>query len=347
MKGRFIFLSWLILCLGPFSVFSTGEKPEPPPLVSRRVAVMGTWAMVEVTANGRATAAAAAEAAVRALEAADRRLSTWSPHGALARLNDALAGREIPLDPRLARELGRVLRWWRRTDGAFNPAMGPLVRAWGLREGGRHPSPAALQAALEASDPRNLVLRGDRAVRRSAGLFLEEGAWGKGAALDDALEAARRAGALEVRLALGGQVLSSSPFRVEVTHPLDPGRVVATWALPPGSVATSGNGTREILHILDPRTGLPAPDFGSVSVWAPSALDADVLSTALYVMGPRDGAVWIGTNPGYRTLWITDPRGELRVTHVPPIDHRPGPPEASLVFRGAPAAARTARRERP
>ena len=66
-----------------------------------------------------------------------------------------------------------------------------------------------------------------------------------------------------------------------------------------GSVATSAgserdlsvNGTR-VGHILDPRTGRPAPFRGSVTVWAERALMADVLSTALYVMGPDEGLRW-------------------------------------------------------
>jgi thiamine biosynthesis lipoprotein len=51
------------------------------------------------------------------------------------------------------------------------------------------------------------------------------------------------------------------------------------------------SGTR-VGHILDPRTGAPAPFKGSVTVWHRSALAADALSTALYVMGPKEGARW-------------------------------------------------------
>jgi thiamine biosynthesis lipoprotein len=46
---------------------------------------------------------------------------------------------------------------------------------------------------------------------------------------------------------------------------------------------------RRVGHLLDPRTGEPAPDFGSVTVVAPSAFVADVLSTAFFVLGPEQG----------------------------------------------------------
>ncbi len=62
------------------------------------------------------------------------------------------------------------------------------------------------------------------------------------------------------------------------------------------SVSTSGNSERgrvvegrAIGHLLDPRTGYPAPDFGSATVVAPSGLTADVLSTAFFVLGPEKG----------------------------------------------------------
>ena len=46
---------------------------------------------------------------------------------------------------------------------------------------------------------------------------------------------------------------------------------------------------RRVGHLLDPRSGEPAPDFGSVTVVAPDGLTADVLSTAFFVLGPERG----------------------------------------------------------
>ena len=139
--------------------------------VTRRLAVMGTRALVEVTAPDPVTASSAAEAAVRALETAEARLSTWRAGTLLSALNACPPDLVIRLDPVLARELSSVLRWWRRTGGAFNPAMGPLVEVWDLRGGGRTPSPGEILRALAASDPSVLELHGRRAVRRSCAML--------------------------------------------------------------------------------------------------------------------------------------------------------------------------------
>jgi thiamine biosynthesis lipoprotein len=63
-------------------------------------------------------------------------------------------------------------------------------------------------------------------------------------------------------------------------------------------------GGQRIGHIVDPRTGQTRVADYSVTVWHSSALAADVLSTALYVMGPEDGISWADSN-GVAVLFQT------------------------------------------
>jgi FAD:protein FMN transferase len=293
---------------------SSGQPTEVPAssgqaieTVERRLTLMGTEAGVVVTADDRPAALAASEAAVRALEAAEERLSTWPRPGReeseLARLNAAPVGRPVPLSPELGRELAAAEACRRVTDGAFGAGVGPLVDAWGLRTGGRQPEPEELRAALSASTGEVIAFHGDgTATRRRAGSRIEEGGFGKGAALDAAREAlAAHPAVRSARIDLGGQVLfvGEADGEIAVAHPEHRERPVlglAPEALAGRSAATSGNSERGILvdgrrlsHLLDPRTGHPAADVGSVTVLARSALAADCLSTGLYVLAARDG----------------------------------------------------------
>jgi len=286
--------------------------------VERRVMLMGTALEIEVEAADRPAALAASEKAVVALEAAEARLSTWRDDTELARLNRAPVGERVILSPQLAADLATARRWWQETGGTFDPAIGPLVKAWGLRQGGRQPSPEERAAATEASAMEGLELASGTAVRRQAGLTLEEGAWGKGAGLADAVAALASDSAVRrATLDLGGQVAlydrqerkARRPWKVPVADPRRRNRAVVELTVDGGSLSTSGDSERGIVvdgrklgHHLDPRTGFPVPSFGSITVWTENALDADCLSTGLYVMDPEKALAWVMGHPGIEAL---------------------------------------------
>ncbi|HEX4962577.1 MAG TPA: FAD:protein FMN transferase [Thermoanaerobaculia bacterium] len=304
-------LSVLLVGLAACASAPVADRPATA-TVERRLGLMGTELELTVEAANRAAALAASEVAVRALEVAEARLSTWRSDSELALLNRAPAGEPVALSPRLAVELKGVQRWWRETGGAFDPGIGALVAAWGLRSGGRVPTPEEREQARAAGGLAALELTADgRAVRRRAGLRIEEGGWGKGAGLDAAVEALRRDGhATAAMLNLGGQVevYGQGRWTLAIADPRDRRRAVVALTVASGSVATSGNSEHGFErdgvrygHLLDPRTGLPARDFGSLTVWAPEALTADCLSK-LYVLGPDAALAWARAHAGVEVL---------------------------------------------
>ncbi|HJX26420.1 MAG TPA: FAD:protein FMN transferase [Thermoanaerobaculia bacterium] len=303
-----------------------GAGPVPSvDRVERRLSLMGTSLDVAIEAADRETALLASERAVSALEAAEARLSTWRDDSELARLNQAPAGSPVVLSEDLADNLAAARQCWNQTDGAFDPTVGPLVRAWGLREGGRLPEDDELRSALTATGLDGLRLDGRTAVREEPGLILEEGGFGKGAGLAEALAVlAEIPGVRRATLDLGGQVAllsragdpAGSDWTVPVADPRRRDREVIALTVDRGSVSTSGNSERgievegrRIGHLLDPRTGRPAPDFGSLTVWTADPLAADCLSTGLYVMGPEAALDWAAAHPGVEVLALR-PRGE-------------------------------------
>ena len=103
----------------------------------------------------------------------------------------------------------------------------------------------------------------------------------------------------------GGQIAvnqrppGQTAWMLSIAHPLERQHAFLSVGLPDGSLSTSGGserdlwvGGRRIAHHLDPQTGEPAAFHGSVMVWHSSALAADALSTALFVMGPDRGLSW-------------------------------------------------------
>jgi len=300
---------------------------------------MGTSLDIEVEAVDRAAALAASERAIEALEAAEARLSTWREDTELARLNRAPAGEPWKLSPALARDLAAARSCWEETAGAFDPAVGALVRAWGLRTGGRRPDEAERRAAVAAGDFSALRLEDEGiAVRERADLVLEEGGWGKGAGLADAIAILQQSGVSRASLDFGGQVaVLGRGWTVPVADPRRRDRAVAELSIDGGSVSTTGNSERGIVadgerlgHVLDPRTGAPAPDFGSLTVWTADPLRADCLSTGLYVLGPEWALAWAEAHPGVEVLVLRTDGGRLRALASPGLRGRLKPLDPEL-----------------
>jgi thiamine biosynthesis lipoprotein len=334
------------LLLAALLLLAVGTSVPPQPVaVERRLGLMGTELEIHVEAVDRATALDASEVAVRALEGAEARLSTWREDSELARLNRAPVGAPVQLSPLLVAELRGVRHWWRETGGAFDPGIGALVAAWGLRTGGRVPTVEERELARDAGGLAALALEPDgRAARLRPGLKIEEGGWGKGAGLDAAVEALRTDGrATAALLNLGGQVAIYGPsasWTVPLADPRERQRAVVALTIASGSIATSGNSEHGFErngvrygHLLDPRTGAPARDFGSLTVWAPTALAADCLSK-LYVLGPDGALAWARTHPGVEVLALRTDGDRLRALASPGLRGtlKPLIPEVEIEF---------------
>lgn len=293
----------------------------PVERVERSVGAMGTTFTLVVEAPSRARALAAAEAAVAALEQTEARLSTWIDTSELSRVNRAAMEESVPLSPATAQELEAALACRKETGGAFDPTIGPLVDAWALRAGGRVPSAAEISRALDRSGAHRLTLEADgRARWRALPGRLEEGGFGKGAGLDRAATALLAAEpAARAWLNLGGQVSIAGrgpAWSVPIADPRDRARAALVLRLAAGSSSTSGNSEQgwqldgvRYGHLLDPRSGRPAPDFGSLTVVTSRSLDADCLSTGLYVLGPDAALAWAARHAGVEVLSL-EPRGE-------------------------------------
>jgi thiamine biosynthesis lipoprotein len=265
---------------------------------------MGTSLDVAVRGPDRDAALGASEQAIAEIRRVEDLLTTWRSDSPLARLNASPAGAPASVDPELLAVLSETFEWAAKTGRAFDPTVLPLVDAWDLRGPGRIPSRAGLAAALAASGPDRFRLdsAAGTVTRLDAGAAIDEGGWGKGYALDRAAHRLEGLGVPDALFDLGGEVLArgerapGSDWTIALAHPRRRDRPVLVLALPNLAASTSGNSERgrkaagrSVGHLIDPRSGEPAPDFGSVTVLAPSAMVADLLSTAFFVLGPREG----------------------------------------------------------
>jgi thiamine biosynthesis lipoprotein len=221
----------------------------------------------------------------------DSILSDYNPQSELSRVCDATA----PLSRDLSRILQHAQRVARDTHGAFDITAGPLTRLWRqARAQKRLPGPEQIAAALGRSGYRKLGLsdHGQRAHCRVEGMQLDPGAIAKGYAADEALRSLLGAGIRSALVALSGDIAVGDPppgrdgWRVRVQN--------GVILLANAAVSTSGDefqfaeiGGVRYSHIIDPRTGMPLRSARTVSVIAPTGIEADSLSTALNVALPH------------------------------------------------------------
>jgi len=334
-----------IVALIPLTVFSVGshlDLDQRSSLVERNVWAMGTRLSVEVEARDHETALVASEAAIREITEVEGRLSTWIDDSELSQLNSMNPGSVLSISPELEADLRMATFWWEETGGAFDPGIASLIAAWDVRGGGREPSFAQLQSARAAAGLGHLRLDTGLAGIATAGFGIEEGAFGKGIGLSRATDAALASGADCVILDFGGQISvagACGELRIDIADPDEREDRIAVLRIRSGSIATSGNSERGLVvngvprgHLLDPRTGTPAPDWGTVSVLAPDPVAADCLSTALYIMGPEAGLEWLGEWPEIDAVFIERIGKATRITATPGLNDRLNTPMGHLRY---------------
>ena len=338
----------------------TACRPATPPAVpaTLRWPVMSTVAEFSLPAPAATNLSLLQPVIAGHFAAVERTLSLFLPASDLARLNrtgDIHA--PVAIDDMTADVLAYALRVARESGGAFDPTIAPLMACWGFR-GGKTPAapPAAdvLRAARQRTGWQHLRLT-PRASPEEAptlrmlapGMQLDLGGIAKGYAVDRAFRALRERGENDFLINLAGNMrahgrpeTSRSGWRIGIRNPFAEGAWFGTLVLADGEgIATSGSYERFVVidgvrhgHILDPRTGKPVAGMISVTVVATSGIEADALSTALFVLGPEAGLGLLQAHPGCGAIFVPDahPR-RLRVTRGLRNRFRPEPAWRSAI----------------
>ena len=261
-----------------------------------------SWAMgqpvhLQLFASSEAAGYDVAQAALAELRRVERALSWFDDESDLSELNRAAGRGPREIGPDLAAVLEAAERFRSATRGAFDPAVEPLMRAWGFHASRTTPpSPAELAEARSAVRAARVSVHGRIAALGSGSTQLDLGGIGVGYGLDRMAGVLRRAGILRAFLDVSGDCLAiGAPpgepgWLVEIADPARPGGVSARTRLRDAARATSANTVSVIRwgralrgHVMNPATGYPATALVQATVLARTGLEADALSTAMLV----------------------------------------------------------------
>ncbi len=238
----------------------------------------------------------------------DLELSTWKTDSVLSRFNQYQGNQPQKISANMADIITLALRIGRKTDGAMDITVGPLVNLWGFGPGKSPVSPPN-QAQIDRARAQT-GLQHLQVIETVAGQYLQKdvptlsvdlSTMGEGFATDHLARLMESEGINNYLVSVGGAVLTrghnvgGAAWRVAIQKPTDRENAVqAVVDLQGHGISTSGsyrnyyeqNGQR-VSHVIDPNSGRPVQHkLVSATVIATTALEADGWDTGLMVMGP-------------------------------------------------------------
>lgn len=297
-------------------------EQESVPVSGGRVKVtatrpsMGTLVAITAVDESRDRIQEAAGYAFREMDRVVGLLNRYDSASAVGVLNAEGEIRGPP--PELFTVLSRALAYHRASAGAFDPTVQPLVDLF--RVGGSEVCEAELLEAISRVDASGVEMapRSIRFQRPGMGLTLDGIA--KGHIVDCMAAILEGHGLTDFLINAGGDIRSrgvredGQPWQVGVQDPRKEGQLPDVLPLSDGAVATSGSyeiyydPERTHHHIVSAEIGGSPRHTQSVSVIAPTALEADALATSVFVMTPGEGRTFIDTIPTCACL-IVDREG--------------------------------------
>lgn len=301
--------------------------------------LMGTLVKITVYHQEVPAANQAINNAFQEMQRIEELMSVHREDSLVGQVNKLAAQQKVKISPDLFYLLEYSCRISKVSEGAFDITVAPLIKLWSpprrpaeeawnkVKVLNQAPTEDKIKGTLALVGWEKLVLdRRDKTISfEKPGMGIDLGGIAKGYAVDRAIRQLTKAGIKHALIDAGGdiRVLGSKPgdrpWKVALRNPRDKNDYLTLLALVNRTVATSGDYERyffqagkRISHILDPATGYPAQDCISATIIAETALQADALATAVFVLGPQKGLKLIEKLDNVETLIVDKDRRIFR-----------------------------------
>lgn len=256
------------------------------------------------------------------LQKLEAEMSYFLPRSDVSQLNSCDGNAPVTMGAATFEVLKAANTFYRLSGGAFDVTTAPLTALWrACISTGELPADEEIQRLRPLVGGSRLELDEKKhTVKIGHGQSVDLGGIGKGFAADMVKEAYQKSGVTSAFVNLGGNVntlgakTNGGPWMIGLQDPRNPrGNFIAGLAVADRSAVTSGDYEKcfeahgkRYHHIIDPKTGYPADsDLMSATVLSPSSMEADALSTAVFVLGLRDGMELIGKIPQAEAVLVT------------------------------------------
>lgn len=257
------------------------------------------------------------------IEEEDRLMSLQKDMSDLARINSAAGSGPVEVSEDTVSVLKSAIAYAEMTEGAFDPTIAPLVELWGIGmdNSGFVPETEQIDTAKRLTDFSKVLIKNSNEVfLEDQGMKIDLGGIAKGYIADKVKDLLVSRGVKRGIINLGGNIVvlgskpESKPWKIGIQDPFDSrGNHIGIAAVVDKTVVTSGIYERFFVsegkryhHILDPETGFPVEnDLASVTIISDISIDADALSTSLFVLGVQEGMALIESIGGSEAVFVT------------------------------------------
>jgi len=271
---------------------------------------MATRFRLVLFAPGEAIAKKAAKEAFAKIAELDRMMTDYKEDSELMQLCAKSGGSPVKVSEDLFKVFAQAQEVAKKTDGAYDISISPVVKLWRRARRSRELPPAEqLKKAMALVDFRQIVLNAnDRTVQLLVrGMLLDLGSIAKGYTGDVALEILAKHGIQRALVVCGGDVVAGDPppgekgWRVGIAPLKNPEAEASHYlSIANAGVSTAGDAEQAAIidgkrysHIIDPKTGIGLQGRRSVTIVSRRGLVADAWDTAICVLGLEKGMAMI------------------------------------------------------
>lgn len=298
---------------------------------TKDIILMDTFVRIEIKGFlGQDLKARAAGRAAHRMKELEKKFNYFLKDSELSRINNLKKGERFILSEEMFKVLKVSREVGSKTDGVFDVTVGPLSEIWfSTKKGSGLSGGQEINAAKEKMGLNNWALDEiEKAVIiKKEGVKINLGGIAKGFIVDEGIRVLKASGINNALINAGGDIYCigggslAGGWRIGISDPRNSREVIATFRVRDKGVATSGGYERfresdkkKFTHIIDPRTGHPVEKIlRSVTVVANDCVTADALATALYVLNPHQGLLFIEGIDGAECI-VIDENGRFFVS---------------------------------
>jgi thiamine biosynthesis lipoprotein len=293
---------------------------------------LDTYITFSVSTGKGQDSRAGLDLAIKRIQEIEQSMSVTIADSDISKINNAAGKEAVKVNADTFYVIKKAIQYGELTQGKFDISVSPIVKLWDINgDNPRIPDDKEIEQVLPLVDYKKIILdeQEQTVFLKQEGMSIDLGGIAKGYAGDEVVRILKEHKVTNALINLGGNIATingkedGSPWRIGIQNPRledDSGKRGHVAAIPAkgNSIVTSGDYERYLVevfqktgeryhHIFDTTTGYPAKNgVISVSIVTESGIDADALSTSLFVIGVEDGLKLVNELEGIEAMFITE-----------------------------------------